>query len=83
MGIIDLFSKRQRRLRGEFPDVYTYDDLPDTLRVQVVHIIRDAFGVDNGNTPHKFAVIEGVTKKPHGQAPESWTSRRGTTCCRR
>lgn len=29
MGIIDIFSKRQRRLRGEFSDVYIYDVLPN------------------------------------------------------
>jgi hypothetical protein len=44
MSVYDLFSKRQKRLRGEIPDVYSYKDLPSTLRVQIVHIIRDAFG---------------------------------------
>jgi hypothetical protein len=46
MGITDLFSKRQRKLRGEVPDVYKYDEIPSHLRVQVVHIVKDAFGVD-------------------------------------
>ena len=49
MAIFDLFSKRQKRLRGEYPDVYVYDKLPDNLRVQIVHIIRDAVGEDNHN----------------------------------
>lgn len=44
MAIFDLFSKRQRRLRGEVPDVYKYDDLTNEFRVQVVHVIRDAIG---------------------------------------
>jgi hypothetical protein len=44
MPIFDLFSKRQKRLRGEVPGVYTYDQIPQTLRVQIVHIIRDAKG---------------------------------------
>ena len=44
MAIIELFSKRQKRLRGEMPDVYTYDDMPNPLRVQIVHIIRDCIG---------------------------------------
>ena len=47
MGVFDLFSKRQRRARGEVPDVYVYDSLPAELRVQVIHIVRDAFGLDN------------------------------------
>ena len=44
MAIRDVFSKRQRQARGEMPDVYRYDNLPNPLRVQFVHIVRDAFG---------------------------------------
>lgn len=44
MAIFDLFSKRQKRLRGEVPDIYTYDNIPQNLRVQIVHIIRDSIG---------------------------------------
>ena len=43
MGIIDIFSKRQRRMRGEFPDVYQYDDLPIGFRRQFVFILKDVF----------------------------------------
>lgn len=46
MAIFDLFSKRQKALRGDVPDIYTYDDLPDALRVQIVHIWSDALGSD-------------------------------------
>ena len=42
--IYDLFSKRQKRLREELPDVYQYDEIPSPLRVQVVHIMNDAMG---------------------------------------
>ena len=38
MPIFDIFSKRQKKLRGEVPDVYVYDNLPNPLRVQIVHI---------------------------------------------
>ncbi|MCK8086844.1 hypothetical protein [Vibrio sp. 1CM8B] len=44
MGIFDLFSKRQKRLRGDVPDVYSYDSLPNSLRVQIIHIWDDALG---------------------------------------
>jgi len=44
MGIFDLFSKRQRRARGDVPDVYRYDDLPRPLRVQIIHVVNDALG---------------------------------------
>ncbi|PKA10834.1 hypothetical protein CH372_17275 [Leptospira meyeri] len=43
--IFDLFSKKQKRIRGEVPDVYTYNDIPDKLRVQIVHIIQDTIGI--------------------------------------
>jgi hypothetical protein len=44
LTVFDLFSKRQKRLRGDVPDVYVYDKIPQALRVQVVHIWRDALG---------------------------------------
>ena len=44
MTVLDLFSKRQKRIRGEVPDVYQYETIPLTLRVQIVHVIQDAFG---------------------------------------
>jgi|APLak6261659701_1056019.scaffolds.fasta_scaffold47144_2 hypothetical protein len=47
MAIIDLFSKRQRRLRGEMPDVYQYDDIPEPLKVQIVHLIQDALSSED------------------------------------
>jgi hypothetical protein len=50
MAIFDLFSKRQKALRGDIPDVYTYEDLPNALRVQIVNIWSDALG----NTSHYY-----------------------------
>ncbi len=47
MPIYELFSKRQKRLRGEFPDVYQYKLIPHILRVQMVHIISDTIGTEN------------------------------------
>ena len=40
----NLFSKLQRKLRGEDPDVYRYDELPNELRVQIVQIWTATFG---------------------------------------
>jgi hypothetical protein len=60
MGVFDLFSKRQRRARGEMPDVYTYDKLPQPLRVQIVHIIQDAFGIDHYGTHNAAKAYEFV-----------------------
>ena len=44
MAVVDLYSKRQKRSRGEFPDVYQYETIPQELRVQVVHILDEVFG---------------------------------------
>lgn len=41
MMIHDIFSKRQKRARGDVPDVYQYENIPEELRVQAVHIIED------------------------------------------
>jgi len=44
MGILDLFSKRQKRARGEVVDVYNYDNIPRKLRVQLVQILESSLG---------------------------------------
>jgi len=58
MALFDLFSKRKRRERGEFPDVYTYEDLPNALRVQVVHIAREVYFQGGHLTDHARSVLE-------------------------
>ncbi|OHD89209.1 STM4504/CBY_0614 family protein [Sulfuricurvum sp. RIFCSPLOWO2_12_FULL_43_24] len=59
MAIFNLFSKRQKAIRGEVPDVYRYDDLPNTLRVQIVHIWTDALG-NNHDYYNTYRHGEGV-----------------------
>ena len=44
MAVHDLFSYRKRLAEGETPDVFVYDQLPESLRVQIIHIWRDAIG---------------------------------------
>lgn len=46
IGVFDIFSKRQKRLRGECPDVYQYEILPEKLKVQIVHIWGESLGKD-------------------------------------
>lgn len=48
MAIFDLFSKRQKILRGEIPSIYTYDALPVPLKIQITYIISDAIGTSLG-----------------------------------
>ncbi|WP_041409765.1 hypothetical protein [Sinorhizobium fredii] len=61
MAIFDLFSKRQKRQRGEVPDIYTYAALPNPLRVQIVHIFRNGFDADgydrNGSVKGAFKFV--------------------------
>ena len=48
MAIFELFSKRQKKLRGEIPDIYQYDEIPNQLRVQIIYIWKDTIGKDEG-----------------------------------
>lgn len=44
MALPDIFSRRKRLAQGEHSDVYSYDELPQKVRVQIIHILRDAIG---------------------------------------
>lgn len=44
MPVFDLFSYRKHNASGRAPDVFSYDKLSELLRVQVIHIWRDAIG---------------------------------------
>jgi len=46
MPIHDIYSNREERLRKGSQDIYTYDELPKKLRVQIVHILNDVIGKD-------------------------------------
>ncbi|OSI24695.1 STM4504/CBY_0614 family protein [Neisseria dumasiana] len=46
VGITELFFKRKKRERGEFPDIYQYENLPNKLKVQIVYIWEESLGRD-------------------------------------
>ncbi|WP_440464781.1 STM4504/CBY_0614 family protein [Psychrobacter sp. ASPA161_6] len=46
MAIVDLFHIRQKRIRGEYPDVYQYEDIPEQLKNKIVNIWRETIGRD-------------------------------------
>jgi hypothetical protein len=52
LAIHDIFSKRQKKLKGEVPDVYTYDNFPPEFLIQVIHILKDALGNSNDYENH-------------------------------
>ena len=54
LSVFDLFSKRQKKLRGELPDVYQYTEIPHKLRVQIIHIVEDALGSENNSEVAKI-----------------------------
>ena len=72
MPIYDIFSKRQKRLRGEFPDVYQYETIPIALRNQVIHIWKDVFGPPIRQTmgglsySKAYKIIHDVLCREHG-----------------
>lgn len=41
--LFDLFSKRRKKERGDYPDVYQYEEIPNSFRIQVVHMLQEAF----------------------------------------
>jgi AbiJ-like protein/uncharacterized protein DUF7014/HEPN domain-containing protein len=53
MAVFDLFSKRKKRDQNAGKaDVYCYDAISQTLRVQIAHIWRDALGDYHGYGNH-------------------------------
>ena len=76
MPVLDLFSYRKRVAKGGMPDVFVYDKLPEALRVQIVHIWKDAIGpfcLDTGyglgRPPHNnqgWKVIHDIVVREHG-----------------
>lgn len=71
MPVSDLFSKRQKRLRGEYPDTYQYENIDRKFRIQVVHIIEDTIGTDGKKryetvTDKVYAYIHKTLCKEYG-----------------
>ncbi|WP_460158476.1 STM4504/CBY_0614 family protein [Pseudomonas sp. S3_E11] len=72
MAIIDLYSKRQRRSRGEVSDVYTYDRFLSPFRTQLSFMIQDLLGNENDYIRHyqpreAYTEIVGILRKEYGQ----------------
>jgi len=62
MAIFELFSKRQKILRGQVADVYQYNDFPNPFRVQVIHIWDDVLGDDGNYHDESKAAYEFIHK---------------------
>ena len=62
MPIYDIYSKRLRKMNGDVPEVYVYDDLPNPLRVQIVQIWTECLGNPNGLYSSARPTDEGYKK---------------------
>lgn len=61
MKVFNLFSRRLRDEHGEVPDTYQYVEMPDTLRVQFVHIMDDGLGNEQDyHDPYGYGDTKGL-----------------------
>jgi hypothetical protein len=68
MAIFKLFSTRQKEAKGEIPEIFTYNVLPHSLRVQIIHILNDVVGEDStgyGSNDYCFTFIRDILLKEH------------------
>jgi len=65
MSVFDLFSRRKKLEQGLFPDVYQYDKIPGTLRVQFVHIMDETIG-KSLNPDEMYHNIVSILRKEYG-----------------
>lgn len=68
MGVFDLFSKRQKRRRGEDTEVLQYQTIPQKLRNQIIHILLEVYGEPGYSSPtqESFRTIHTVLCKEYG-----------------
>lgn len=72
--IFDLYSKRtKRQANSNLSDVYQYDSVPNTLRVQVQQILVDAIGPQFRPAPY-------ATGAPRGHNRDAWEFIHKTLC---
>lgn len=57
MAVLDIYSKRQRRIAGNPVEVYEYDVMPEALRIQIICILRDVIGHKTSH-PRTYDVYE-------------------------
>ncbi|HEY0461997.1 MAG TPA: hypothetical protein VGC97_22885, partial [Pyrinomonadaceae bacterium] len=58
MKIFDLFSKRRKRELAEVPDIFVYDEFPESLRVQILHIWADVAGRESARYNNNYQLYE-------------------------
>ena len=71
MAIFELYSTKKRKNNGEMPDVYQYEDIPQKLRVQIVHIVKETIGMNpsygrESNSDSVYRQIHEILCKEYG-----------------
>lgn len=66
MAVYEIYSKRQKRLRGEFNDVYQYDKIPSKLRIQISKIYDDIFNAHRHLMNRIFNSINDILTREYG-----------------
>ena len=71
MAIANIFSKRKKRERGEMTDIFIYNEIPTPLRVQIIHIWTEAFGLNEyqhgpNDAFEYFKTIHDLLSKEYG-----------------
>ncbi len=64
--VYDLFSKQARLQRGEVPEVYVYDQLPRTLRVQITYLFDQAFSIVGNQKEPIYKLMSEVLREERG-----------------
>ncbi|MBL0533405.1 hypothetical protein JD541_10485 [Aeromonas dhakensis] len=84
MAVYEIYSKRQKRLRGEFNDVYQYEDIPSKLRVQVCKIYNSFFNYNSSLQMNRIceAIYEILTTE-YGEDYLDYDGRDFDTYCNR
>lgn len=75
MAVYEIYSKRQKRLRGEFNDVYQYDEIPSKLRVQISKIYDDIFNAHRHLMNRIFNSINDILTREYGVDSLNYNSR--------
>lgn len=64
--IVDIYSKRRKRLEGEIADVYQYAVIPVNLRVQIWQIITAALENSNSEEREVFETVHRILLEEYG-----------------
>jgi hypothetical protein len=67
----ETYSQRQKRSRGEMPDVYVYNYIPQRLRKQIIYIWDDTLGNEcfKPNIYEWYKFILNTIYREHGCLP--------------